>query len=343
MRIFSGIQPSGDIHIGNYLGAIKQWVALQNKVYPVRGGISNKADCIFCIVDWHAITVPYNQTMLQRKIKEVAAIYLAAGLSPEKNIIFVQSQVKEHAELAWLLNTITPLGDLQRMTQFKEKAAKQANVEAGLFNYPVLMAADILLYQTDIVPVGEDQKQHVELTREIARRFNTRFGKTELSSGEVFSLPKAQTLKIGAKIMSLTAPDKKMSKSDKNPQASITLFDSPEQIKKKISSATTDSGHEIKFQPKEKPGISNLLTIYSLFSDKSIKDLEKAFLGKSYQEFKASLSEILIEKLKPFRNKKAELDKSPESIEKILADGALRAQKIAQATMQKVRTSMGLL
>ncbi|MEK7104127.1 MAG: tryptophan--tRNA ligase, partial [Patescibacteria group bacterium] len=299
MKIFSGIQPSGNLHIGNYLGAIKQWVTFQEK-----------AECVFCIVDWHAITVPYEPKMLQQKIKEVAIIYLASGINPEKSIVFVQSQVKEHAELSWLLNTITPFGDLQRMTQFKDKSKKfQGNVSAGLLNYPVLMAGDILLYQTDLVPVGEDQKQHVELARAIAKKFNTKFGET-------FKIPTVSVLKIGAKIMSLTEPIKKMSKSDPEPSR-ISLFDTPEQIKKKISSATTDSGKEIKFNPKEKPGISNLLTIYSLFSDKPIKDLEKEFQGNGYAPFKSALANLLIEKLEPFRNKKSELDKNPELIEKI--------------------------
>jgi len=324
MIIFSGVQPSGDIHIGNYLAVIKQWVALQKK-----------ADCIFCIVDWHAITVPYEVKTLQQKIKEVASIYLASGINPEKSIVFTQSRVKEHSELAWLLNTITPFGDLSRMTQFKDKSKKfQGNINAGLFCYPVLMAADILLYQTELVPVGEDQKQHVELARTIAKKFNAKFGET-------FKIPEVSVLKIGAKIMSLTNPLKKMSKSD--PESSrIGLFNTPEQIKKKIGSATTDSGREIKFNPKEKPGISNLLTIYSLFSNKPIKDLEKEFGRETYQTFKQSLANLLIEKLEPFRNKKAKLDKNPETIEKILADGALRAQKIAKETMEKVRGAMNI-
>lgn len=324
MKIFSGIQPSGDIHIGNYIGAIKQWVALQEE-----------AQCVFCIVDWHAITVPYGPQTLRQKIKEVAAIYLAAALNPEKSTIFVQSQVKEHAELAWLLNTITSIGDLQRMTQFKDKSQKQTKgVGAGLLNYPVLMAADILLYQTDVVPVGEDQKQHVELAREIAKRFNSRFGDT-------FVLPKAQVQKIGAKIMSLTEPAKKMSKSDK-PESRIGLFDSIEQIKKKIGSSTTDSGKEIKYNTEQKPGISNLLTIYSLFSNQTIKDLEQQFNGQNYQSFKQQLAELLIQKLAPFRAKKIELEQNPAAIDVILQQGSQKAQKVAQATMKTVRANMGL-
>ncbi|MDD4989734.1 MAG: tryptophan--tRNA ligase [Candidatus Pacebacteria bacterium] len=324
MRVFSGIQPTSDLHIGNYSGAIKQWVDLQNK-----------AECVFCVVDWHAITVPYEPKTFQQKIKEVAAVYLAAGINPEKSIIFVQSQVKEHAELAWLLNTITPLGDLTRMTQFKEKSAKHKNnVCSGLFNYPVLMAADILLYQSDVVPVGEDQKQHVELTREIAKRFNARFG-------NVFKIPEVSIPKIGAKVMSLTEPTKKMSKSDK-PESRIGLFDLPEQIKKKIGASTTDSGKEIKYNLNEKPGISNLLSIYSLFAEKPIKEIEKEFQGKGYQEFKESLSGLLIEKLAPFRNKKSEFENNPAAIDKTLASGASKAQKIAKETMEKVRAAMNL-
>lgn len=323
MRVFSGIQPTSELHIGNYLGAIKHWVKLQ------KGN-----DCIFWIADLHSLTVPYEPADLKRRTLEIVAVYLAAGISPEETIIFRQSDVKEHTELAWLLSTITPLGDLERMTQFKDKSKKQKTVNAGLLNYPVLMAADILLYQTNLVPVGEDQGQHVELTREIAKRFNARFG-------NVFKVPEALIPKIGAKIMSLTAPDKKMSKSD--PALSrICLFDPPEQIKKKIASSTTDSGKEIKYEPKTKPGISNLLTIYSLFAGKSIKEIEKEFQGRGYQEFKQKLAELLIEKLAPFRNKKSEFEKNPEILKKLLVDGADRASKFAKETMEKVRLAMGL-
>lgn len=324
MKVFSGIQPTNQLHIGNYLGAVKQWVELQNE-----------AECLFCIVDWHAITVPYEVESLQKKIREVATIYLAAGIDPTKSIIFVQSQVKEHAELAWLLNTITALGDLQRMTQFKEKSAKYSkNVSSGLFNYPVLMASDILLYDTDVVPVGEDQKQHVELTREIARRFNSRFG-------EILKVPKAQIPKIGSRIMSLTDPEKKMSKSDKD-ASRISLFDSPEEIKKKIASSTTDSDKEIKMDYKNKAGVSNLLTIYSLFSGKEIKEIEKDYKGKGYADFKADLADLLIEKLAVFREKKAEFEQNPQLLDQILADGANRARERAQEVIKRVRTSMGL-
>lgn len=324
MRVFSGIQPTGEIHIGNYLAAIKQWVALQEK-----------AECIFCIVDLHALTVPYLVKELQKRIKEKVISYLAAGVDPKRAIIFLQSQVKEHTELCWLLTTVTSVGDLQRMTQFKEKAKKHPqNVNAGLLNYPILMAADILLYQTDIVPVGQDQKQHVELTREIARKFNKRFGHT-------FKLPNLLLPKIGAKIMSLAEPTKKMSKSDP-PETYISLFDTPGAIKRKIKGAQTDSGKEIKYDLKLKPGISNLLTIYSLFSGLPISQIEKEFKGKGYQEFKEKLSQLLIEKLEPFRRKRKELEQREEFLEKILLEGKKRAEVIAKKTMTLVRTKMGL-
>jgi len=274
MRIFSGIRPTGDIHIGNYFGAIKQWVALQEK-----------NECFFCIVDLHAITTPYEVKKIQKNVLETAIVYLGAGIKLEKSTIFVQSQVKEHTELAWLLNTITPLGELQRMTQFKEKAKKHPeNINAGLLDYPVLMAADILLYKTEGVPVGKDQAQHVELTRTIARKFNNKFGKT-------FIEPKTILPKMGEKIMSLTEPRKKMSKTD-NPQSYICLLDSPEIITKKIMNATTDSGKEIKYNPQRKPGISNLLTIFSLLTNTSIKKLENDFKGKGYAYFKKSLAKL---------------------------------------------------
>lgn len=324
MRVFSGIQPTGEIHIGNYLGALKQWIQLQEK-----------NECVFCIVDLHALTTPYEAKELSKRIREKAVAYLAAGVDPKKSIIFVQSQVKEHTELCWLLSIVTAIGDLQRMTQFKEKAKKYSqNLNAGLLCYPILMAADILLYGTDIVPVGKDQLQHVELTREIARRFNARFGKT-------FKVPDALLAKTGAKIYSLADPLKKMSKSDPA-HTYISLFDAPEDIKKKIAIAQTDSGKEIKYDFKAKPGISNLLTIFSLFSDKSLKEVEKEFQGKGYQVFKEKLSQLLIEKLEPFRRKKKELELRQGYLEKILAEGKERARIIASQTMEKVRKNTGL-
>ena len=323
MRVFSGIQPSGEIHIGNYLGALKQWIQLQEK-----------NECVFCIVDLHSITVPYDIIGLKKRILEKAIAYLAAGLDPKKAIIFVQSQVPEHTELSWLLSTITPIGDLLRMTQYKEKSKKHPkNINAGLLNYPILMAADILLYQTEAVPVGKDQSQHVELTREIARRFNQKFGQT-------FKIPKVLLPKKGAKIMSLTEPKKKMSKTD-SPQSCIFLFEEPEMIRKKIMTAQTDSGKQVKYKLSLKPGISNLLTIYSAFSDVPIAKIEKEFKNKGYQVFKEKLAQLLIEKLEPFRRKKKELENQQALLEKILEAGRKRAQIIAFQTMEKVRKNMG--
>jgi tryptophanyl-tRNA synthetase len=325
MRVFSGIRPTGELHIGNYLGAIKQWIELQEK-----------NECIFCIVDLHAITTPYEKERLQKNIFELAVSYLALGLNPEKCILFVQSQVKEHTELAWLLGTITPLGELQRMTQFKEKSKKHPEyINAGLLNYPVLMAADILLYKTDLVPVGKDQEQHVELTRTIARKFNQKFG-------QIFKEPKTLLPQTGAKIMSLQNPKKKMSKTD-NPQGCIDLFDEPDVIKKKIMTAVTDSGKQIKYDPKRKPGISNLLMIYSLFSGKSIKELEKKFKNSNYEKFKKSLTEQLINSLEPYRRKRKELLSREIYIKEILEKNRKRAENIASSTMNEVRQKMGLI
>jgi len=322
MRVFSGIQPTGEIHIGNYLGAIKQWIELQEN-----------NESIFCIVDLHALTSDYNPETLTDSIFEKAAAYLAAGIDPQKSTIFIQSQVKEHAELTWLLSTVTPDGELQRMTQYKEKSKKQKSVNAGLLNYPILMAADILLYKTEVVPVGEDQRQHLELTRDIARKFNRKFGK-------VFPIPKPKFSEFGAKIMSLQKPKRKMAKSDPSPTY-ISLFDEPEEIKEKIMSAQTDSGSKIKYDPDKKPGISNLLTIYSLFTSKEIKKLEKEFEGKGYKKFKEDLSEVLIDSLQVFRKRKKDFSKN--QIKKILNQGAQEAQKVATETMKEVKERMGLI
>ena len=340
MRIFSGIRPTGGLHIGNYLGAIKQWLELQEK-----------NECVFCIVDLHAITTPYRPGELQRNIMDLATAYLATGLDPEKCIFFVQSQIKEHSELAWILGTIIPLGELQRMTQFKEKSKKHPEyVNAGLLNYPLLMAADILLYQTEAVPVGKDQQQHVELTREIARRFNKKFGIT-------FKEPKTLLPKIGEKIMSLQNPLKKMSKTD-DPRGCIGLFDEPDQIKEKVMKAVTDAGKTIRYNPKLKPGVSNLLTIYSLFSGKPIKEVdelrssspfanvrvvEKKFKGKGYAELKKQLTELLISKLEVFRRKRKELLTREVYVKEILNQGRSRARVIAQSTMTEVRKKIGLI
>lgn len=324
MKIFSGIQPTGQLHIGNYLGAIKQFLELQEK-----------ENCVFCIVDLHAMTIPYDPKTLPAKVLDAAACYLASGIDPEKSILFVQSKVPEHAELAWVLNCVTPIGDLLRMTQYKDKS-KQFNREigAGLLNYPILMAADILLYKTDMVPVGQDQQQHVELSRTIARKFNQRFGK-------IFTEPKVKLPKTGAKIMSLANPKKKMSKSV--PNSCLYLFDEPKVIKKKIMSAVTDPGKQIKHDLVKKPGISNLLTIYSLFSGKSTKEIEKKFKSQGYAKFKTKLAKLLIKELEPLRKKRKELLNRQVYLEEVLSQGARKAQVIARETMAEVRKKTGLV
>jgi tryptophanyl-tRNA synthetase len=324
MRVFSGIQPTGKIHIGNYLGAIKQFVELQEK-----------AECIFSIVDLHAITIPYQPKDLQKNILDAAICYLATGINPEKSILFIQSAVKEHTELAWLLSTVTPVGDLLRMTQYKEKMKEfKEKLGAGILNYPILMTADILLYKADVVPVGRDQQQHVELSRTIARRFNKLFG-------EVFIEPKVKLQKTGAKIMALNNPKKKMSKSI--PEGCLYLFDEPEEIKMKIMKAVTDPGKKIIYDPQKKPGISNLLTIFSLFSGKSIKELEREFSRKGYEEFKKSLIKLLVNSLESFRRKRKELLAREVYVKEVLSQGEKRARVIAQSTIQEVKKKMGLV
>ncbi|MBA3806546.1 MAG: tryptophan--tRNA ligase, partial [Acidobacteria bacterium] len=284
-RILSGAQPTGILHIGNYLGALRNWVALQHEY-----------ESLFCVVDLHAITIPQDPKQLAAKTKEVARIYLAAGIDPKVSTIFVQSDVAEHAELAWILNCVVRISELERMTQFKDKAKKQReNVLAGLLTYPALMAADILLYQTDLVPVGHDQKQHLELTRDLAERFNRDFGET-------FRVPDAFIPKVGAKIMALDDPAKKMSKSDDNVNGSITLVDDADTIRRKFKRAVTDSGTGIRFD-ESRPAITNLLTIYQLLTGKSPEEIEANFEGKGYAQLKSELGEATIEFLSPFQQR----------------------------------------
>ncbi len=323
--IFSGIQPTGELHLGNYFGAIKNWLELQKN-----------NNCYFCIVDLHAITIDYDPKILQEKIIDIATTYLAAGINPDKSIIFVQSTVKEHTELAWILNTITPLSELLRMTQYKEKKEQhQQNLNIGLLDYPVLQAADILLYKTNIVPVGRDQKQHIELARTIAKKFNNKFG-------QAFTIPEHSIPKIGAKIMSLKNPNKKMSKS-LGSQSYIALSDSPEIIKKKIMSAVTDSDKEIIFDPEKKPAISNLISLYHLATELTLQQIQDKFKNtKNYSEFKQDLAEKIIELLKPLQKKKKELMQNKEKIKQILDQGAKKAHEQAQKTMQQVKKEMGL-
>lgn len=322
--IFSGIQPSGIIHIGNYLGALKQWVALQDN-----------NTCYFCIVDEHAITVPYEPQALAKNVLASAATYVACGLNIEKSVIFLQSHVAAHTELAWLLSTITPFGEMKRMTQFKDKAEKQAeHTSLGLFAYPVLMAADILLYKTDVVPVGEDQVQHIELTRDIAKKFNSRFG-------ELFTLPQAQLDKNVARIMSLCDPTKKMSKSDV-PKSYIALTDSPEDIKEKITSAVTDTQAVFSFEHSG-PAVKNLLAIYKAFSEESEEAIEATFAGKNYKEFKEKLADLLVEKLRPIREKYNDLRQDDTELRLMLGRGMHKAQNVANRTLQDVKEKMGLM
>ncbi|WAA11293.1 tryptophan--tRNA ligase [Fervidibacillus albus] len=321
--IFSGIQPSGTLTIGNYVGALKQFVELQHDY-----------QCYFCIVDQHAITVPQDPQTLRKNIRSLAALYLAVGIDPEKATLFIQSEVPAHAQAAWMLQCISYIGELERMTQFKEKSAGKEAVSAGLLTYPPLMAADILIYQTDLVPVGEDQKQHLELTRNLAERFNKKFR-------EIFTVPEIQVPKVGARIMSLQDPKKKMSKSDPNQKGYISLLDEPKQIEKKIKSAVTDSEGVVKYDKENKPGISNLMSIYSTFSKRSISEIEEMYEGKGYGQFKADLAEIVIQELQPIQEKYKQLIESPE-LDRILDEGAEKANRIASKMVKKMERAMGL-
>jgi len=322
--IFSGIQPSGHLNIGNYIGAISQWVAMQKEY-----------DCIFSVVDYHAITVKQDPEELRKRIIEVTKIYLAAGIDPKKSIIFQQSTVSAHTELAWILNCYgSYISDLNKMTQFKDKAGKnQEAVSIGLYDYPVLMAADILMYDTDIVPVGEDQRQHVELARDIAKRFNNQFG-------NIFKLPQAVIRKEGARIMALLDPTKKMSKSDENQNNCIALLDDIESVKKKISRAVTDSGSDIDYDPVNRPGISNLLTIYAQLGIREIPRLVKDYKGKGYGDFKKDLADVVVKFLEDFQKKYQSI--SDKEVIKILEDGRQRVAKMANAKMDKVRQVIGV-
>jgi tryptophanyl-tRNA synthetase len=323
-RVFSGIQPTGNIHIGNYLGAIKHWVASQADL-----------DNIFCIVDLHAITVPQDPEMLKTKTRELAGLLLAAGIDPEMSVLFVQSHISAHAELAWILNCFTPMGWMQRMTQFKEKSGKQKEqVSVGLFDYPALMAADILLYHTDYVPVGEDQKQHVELARDIAQRFNSIYG-------EVFKLPEPVIPKVGARIMGLDDPTNKMSKSEDAPGHAVHLLDPPDVIRSKVMKATTDSLREIRFD-EERPGIYNLLVIYELFTGMSRSDIEARFEGKGYADLKRELGEAVVEGLRPLQSRYQELTADPTYIDSILTESASKLRPIAEKTLAAVKDKVGL-
>ncbi len=328
-RIFSGVAPSGNLHIGNYLGAIQNWVKLQEEY-----------DSIFCVVDMHAITMPRDPDELRKKTVEVAKIYLASGINPDISTVFVQSHVPEHAELMWILNTITKTGELSRMTQFKDKAELSTgdskafeSVPLGIFNYPVLMAADILLYDTQVVPVGEDQLQHIELARDLAKRFNSKFGKT-------FVVPEHFITKESMRIMGLDDPTKKMSKSAKSEYNFIALTDDADTVRKKIKKAVTDSGSEIVYSD-SKPALKNLINIFSLLDGKSPKEVEKFFVGKGYADFKAELAEVIVRFLEPFQKRMAEL--SDEKVLEILRAGAEKVRPLAKKKLDEVKKKVGFI
>ena len=323
-RVFSGIQPSGSFHIGNYLGAIRNWVQ-QQALY----------ENIFCIVDLHALSLPTTRDTLRVNTVHLANVLLASGIDPAQSVLFVQSDVREHTELCWLLNSVTQFGELRRMTQFKDKSGgKDEQVSAALFVYPVLQAADILLYDTDLVPVGEDQKQHIELTRDAASRFNSRYGET-------FTLPIADIKPDGARIMALDDPTKKMSKSDPSPNATVALTDPADTIRKKIKRAVTDSGSDVISGP-DKPALSNLISIYALFANLSIRQVEERYAGKGYGAFKSDLAELVVEHLAPFQERLAAFETDPEATRRILAEGAERARVRAATKMATVRDRIGI-
>jgi len=323
--ILSGIQPSGKLHIGNLAGAIRNWVALQDEY-----------ECFFTIVDLHAITVRQEPAELRKATYELAAMLIASGLNPEKCTIFIQSHVPEHSQLAWVLNCYTPIGELGRMTQFKDKSQSHAdNINAGLFTYPVLQAADILLYQADMVPVGNDQKQHLELSRNIAERFNNAYSPT-------FIVPEPYIPPVGARIMNLQEPTKKMSKSDDNDKATIYITDSDEQIRNKIKRSVTDSGTDIIYN-EEKPGVANLMQLYSLATGKSFKEIEIEFDGKGYGDFKSAVGDAVAEYINPIRTRYEQLIKNKTYLEKVLTEGAERAHRVAFKTMRKVYKKVGFI
>lgn len=324
--ILSGVQSTGRLTLGNYLGAINNWVEMQEKY-----------DCYYMIANSHSLTVRNNPEELRNNTLKILALYIAAGLDPEKNTIFIQSQVKEHAELAWILNCYTYMGELSRMTQFKDKSLKhQDNINAGLFTYPVLMAADILLYKANLVPVGEDQKQHLEITRDIAERFNKLYGDT-------FVIPEAYVRKETARIMGLQDPTSKMSKSATNLNDVIFLDDSEETIIKKIKKAVTDSENVVRFAPETKPGVSNLMQIYSAITNKGFEEIEKDFEGKGYGDLKMAVAEVVVGKLKPIQEKYNELLENRDYLVKVYTEGKMKAEKIAIKTINEVKEKIGIL
>lgn len=323
--IFSGIQPSGNLTLGNYLGALRNFTKVQDE-----------NECYYCVVNQHAITVPQDPKMLHERTRQLAAIYLAAGLNPEKAVLFVQSEVPEHVQLGWIMTTMSYVGELERMTQYKDKASKRGDsVPAGLLTYPPLMAADILLYQTNLVPVGDDQKQHLEITRDLAQRFNRVYGE------DVFTIPEILLGQDGTRVMSLQEPTKKMSKSDDNQTATVYLLDTPKDIEKKIKRAQTDSDNAVRYDREAKPGISNLMDIFAALTDKSHEEIEKAYAGQGYGTFKKDVAEATISVLEPIQKRYAELIDTPE-LDVILTKGAEKAREKASKTYEAVTKAMGL-
>jgi tryptophanyl-tRNA synthetase len=324
-RVFSGIQPTGDMHLGNYLGAVQRWVAEQGE-----------RESIHCVVDLHAMTVAYEPTELAERTRRTAMLLLAAGIDPDRTILFVQSHVRAHTELTWLLNCVASFGELRRMTQFKEKSDAQEFVSAGLFDYPVLMAADILAYDVDEVPVGEDQRQHLELARDLAIRFNHRFGDTLV-------VPRATFPSVGARVKDLQNPTAKMSKSADSPQGTLLLLDPPGVITKKIKSAVTDSGTDVRYAPDEKPGVSNLLEIFAAVSGTTIEQAESDFAGVGYGKLKGAVAEAVVEYLRPLQERYNELAGDPSEVGRALELGAEKAEAISEPVMARIRTAVGLL
>ncbi|WP_164669473.1 tryptophan--tRNA ligase [Virgibacillus doumboii] len=321
--IFSGIQPSGTLTIANYLGALQHFVQLQEE-----------NDCYFCIVDEHAITVPQDRLKLRKNIRSLAAIYLASGINSDKSTLFIQSEVPAHTQLGWMMQSISYVGELERMTQFKDKSNGKEGVSSSLLTYPPLMAADILLYKTDLVPVGDDQKQHLELTRNLAQRFNNRFN-------DIFTVPEPSIPEVGARIMSLQEPTTKMSKSDENEKGFISMLDEPKRIEKKIKSAVTDSEGVVKFDKENKPGVSNLMTIYASCTGKSLDEIESAYSGKGYGDFKQDVANAVIDVLKPIQDRYNELIDS-EELDDVLDKGADKASFVANKMVEKAKKAMGL-
>jgi tryptophanyl-tRNA synthetase len=332
-RVFSGIKPTGEVQLGNYLGAIRHWVDGQP---PAGSAAARNHEAIFCVVDLHALTVPWVPAEVERLTRHMATMLMAAGLEEDRSLLFVQSHVRAHAELTWLLNCVAGYGELRRMTQFKEKGEDQERSTVGLFDYPVLMVADIVLYNTDEVPVGDDQRQHVELARDIAIRFNNNYGKT-------FVVPKATFPEVGARIMDLQNPKKKMSKSDDSPMGCVMVLDDPKVIEKKIKSAVTDSGSEVRHDRENKPGISNLIEIYGAVTGESIAEVEKQFEGKQYGAFKTAVADAVVESLRPVQERYAALAADPAGVDARLGRGATTADEIAEPLLERAMRAAGLV